>query len=156
MYVLPDLLQQEVILALEADTTIFPAGYLLKLYTDNSTPDKGTVVGDLTELTNVQVPGYAPIAPSWNGTPIRKGDGSWEDLGSISTFIAAGGPPPAPQIVYGWFMTDAAGTTLIGAGRFDAPFTFVSDGDGISLEPVINFLQVDGTNYTLHLDMEVE
>lgn len=156
MFVLPDLAQQEVILAIEGDVAIFPAGFTLRLFTNNATPDKTTVVGDLTQLTNAEVPGYVNISPTWNGTPIRKPDGSWEDLGSISTFIAAGGPPPAPQVVYGWYLTNAAGTVLVAAGRFSAPFIFVADGDGISLEPVINFIQVDGTDYTLHVDMEVE
>lgn len=156
MYVLPDLEVQEIILALEGDVNIFPAGCLLRLYTNNVTPTKATVIGDLNQLTNVEVPGYAAVALTWNGTPIRKQDGSWEDLGALASFVAAGGPPPAPQIVYGWYLTDAGNTVLYGSGIFAVPFTFVADGDGFVMEPVINVIESTGTDYTLHLDMEVE
>ena len=156
MFILPDLSVSEIILALETDTTVFPVGALLRLFTNNITPTKSTVRADLTELTNAEVPGYVAVALAWNGTPVRKQDGSWEDLGGIVSFAAAGGPPPTPQIVYGWMLTNAAGTVLQGAGMFDVPFTFVQDGDGFALEPLLNVDQVSGSNIVVKLDMEVE
>jgi hypothetical protein len=156
MYVLPDELVKELILAIEGDTTIFPAGFLVRLYTNNQTPDKGSVVGDFEELTNIQVPGYAAVAGGWVGAPVRKQDGSWEDQGAAPLAFAASTAPPAPIPVYGWFATNAAGTVLIGAGIFEAPFTFALPGDGLSLEQVIRVIQANGTDYTLTLDMEIE
>jgi len=156
MWIFPDASVQEAILALETDTTIFPAGMTLRLYTNDLTPTKVTALADLTQLTNVEVPGYAATTPAFNGTPYRKQDGSWEDLGSITSFVAAGGPPPSAQIVYGWYLTNAGNTVLVAAGRFDAPFTFVQDGDGFALEPTIRASQVDGDNYNIFLDMEIE
>lgn len=155
MYVLPDLSVREIILALEGDLTIFPAGAVLRLYVNNLTPTKTTVAADLTQLTNVEVPGYAAVPLAWNGTPARKQDGSWEDLGALASFVATGAPP-APQIVYGWYLTNALGTVLYGAGIFDVPFTFTQNGDGFILEPKINAVEATGTTYTLTLDMEVE
>lgn len=156
MYQLPDLLQKEIVLAVEGDTTLFPAGWKVRLYTNNFTPVKGSAVGDFTELTNVEVPGYVAVAGAWQGTPVRKADGSWEDGGTGPLNFAASAPPPSPQIVYGWFATDSTGATLIGGGRFDTPFTFTTTGDGMNLEQVIRVLQSSGTDYTLTLDMEQE
>lgn len=156
MYQLPDLLQKEIIVALEADTTLFPVGWLVKLFTNNITPTKLSLVGDFTEATNVEVPGYAPVAGAWSGAPIRKVDGSWEDQGSAPLAFAASGPPPSPQVVYGWFATNAAGTSLIGSGVFDTPFTFTTTGDGFLLEQVLNVLQESGDSYTVKLEMEQE
>lgn len=156
MYQLPDILIEELILACEADVSLFPAGWLVKLYTNNLTPTKSNVVGDFTQLTNVEVPGYAPVAGSWMGAPVRKQDGSWEDQGSAPLPFKATGAPPSPQIVYGWYATDAAGTTLIGSGLFAVPFTFVLNGDGFVLEQVFNALQLTGNTYQLLLDMEQE
>jgi hypothetical protein len=67
MYIYPDLGLREFILALEADVILFPVGMLLKLYTNDLTPTRATVAADLTELTNVQVPGYADASPAWAG-----------------------------------------------------------------------------------------
>lgn len=156
MYVLPDSLVQELILGAELDTNLFPAGWVVRLFTTDMLPTRTSVIGDFTELTNVEVPGYAAVAGAWNGTPIRKPTGVWEDQGSAPLHYAASGPPPAPIVVYGWYATDAAKTTLIGSGRFEAPFTFGSTGDGFDLEQIFQAQQSTGTDYTLTLDMEVE
>lgn len=156
MWIEPDSNLSEIIAALEGDTTLFPVGMTLRLYTNDLTPNRATVLADLTQLTNVQVPGYAATTPAWAGTPLRKQDGSWEDLTDLNSFIAAGGPPPAPQIVYGWYITDAGNTTLAASGRFAAPFVFVNDGDGLTLEGRLNVDQTSGTEVTVTLDMEVE
>lgn len=156
MWVLPDLEVAEIITALETDVNIFPAAGVVRLFTNDFTPLKSSVVGDFTQLTNVEVPGYAAVALAWNGTPVRKQDGSWEDLGALMNYLAAGGPPPAPIVVYGWYLTDAGNTTVFGSGRFAAPFTFSDDGDGFNLEPTLNALAQSGTEYLITLDMEVE
>jgi hypothetical protein len=156
MWVIPDLEVQEMILALETDLNIFPAAGVVRLYTNDFTPTKSNVVGDFTQLTNVEVPGYVAVALAWGGTPVRKQDGSWEDLGALINYSAAGGPPPAPIVVYGWYLTDAGNTAVFGSGRFASPFTFSADGDGFNLEPTFNALQQSGMEYLLTLDMEVE
>jgi len=156
MKIWPDASLQEIILALELDTTLFPGGFDLRLYTNDFTPTRASVLADFTELTAVEVPGYAPTNPTWNGTPFRKPDGSWEDWTDQNAFIAAGGPPPAPITVYGWFLADAGGTALAASGRFAAPFVFQADGDGFSLKARLNVNQVDGTTTELLSDMVME
>jgi hypothetical protein len=153
MYILPDLLVKQVILALEGDTTIYPAGMLLHLYVNNLTPTKTTPLASFTELTNVEVPGYAAVPITWDGTPSRNQDGSWEDFANDAAFIGTTGPP-SPQIVYGWFMTNAGGTVLVGAGLLALPFTFTQPGDGLRLENAINANQTDGETITVQLLVE--
>jgi len=156
MFIYPDLSLPEMILALETDATIFPAGMTLRLYTNDLTPTRTTVVADLTELTNVEVPGYILTTPAWNGTPLRKQDGSWEDWTDQNAFMAIGGPPPAPIVVFGWFVTNAAKTVLAASGRLAAPFVFVQDGDGFSLKARLNVDQVAGDEEVVVTDMVVE
>lgn len=156
MYVLPDADLKVLILAIEADVTLFPPGAVVRLDTTNFTPGPQTVLGDFTELTALEVPGYAPAALGWAGAPIRKNDGSWEDQGLAPIPFGATSDPAAPVPVYNWYATDAGGTTLIGSGHLDVPFTFSTSGDGFTLEQVIRALQANGTEVTLTLDMEME
>lgn len=101
-------------------------------------------------------PGYLALAGAWAGAPVRKQDGSWEDGGVGPLQFKATAPPPAPQIVYGWYAANAAGTVLIGSGKFATPFTFTLNGDGFDLELKMNLLQNADGNYVLTLDMEQE
>lgn len=157
MYQLPDLLIEEIILALEADTVMFPAGWVVRLYTAGPTPPNvGNVIGDFTEMTNAQVPGYAAVAGSWKGTPVRKPDGSWEDQGTSPLQFKATSAPAVPVSALGWYATDAAKTTLLGSGSFTNPFAFTLSGDGFLLEQVINASQLTNNTYQLLLDMEQE
>lgn len=157
MYQLPDALIEELILAVEADPTMFPAGWVVRLYTAGpATPNKESVIGDFTELTNAQVPGYTSVPGAWVGIPVRKADGSWEDQGVGPLQYKATAPPPVAITVLGWYATDAAKTTLIGSGAFVTPFTFTLNGDGFDLEQVFNASQLTGNTYQLLLDMEQE
>jgi hypothetical protein len=151
MFIVPDPLMPGLVLAIEADTTLFPAGGLLHLSTTNIAPTKNNVLADFTELTNVQVPGYLPAAQPWDGTPYRNVNGSWSDSGADVAFVASG-PPPLPIVVYCWFMTDAGGTVLTGSGSLAQPFTFTRAGDGMSLESLLNLVQSAGNQLTLTLD----
>ena len=152
MYVLPNTMIKAFLLAIEGSTTLFPSGFLLKLYTNNITPSGTNVVGDFTQLTNVEVPGYVAGAPTWNATPQRNQDNSWSDSMSDILF-AATSTPPSPQVVYGWLLTDSGGTTLLGAGLLDVPFTFQDNGDGFQLEGSINCNQTSDDQVTTTLEM---
>jgi len=156
MYIWPDLSLQEIILALEADVTLYPAGMTLHLFTNDFTPTRASVMADFTELTNVEVPGYAATTPTWAGSPIRKNDGSWEDWTDQNQFLAAGGPPPTPVTVFGWYLANAGNTVVASSGRFDTPFTFTDDGDGFSLKARLNVNQTAGALTELIADMVME
>lgn len=153
MFVLPDANLAEVILALELDVNLFPAGFVMRLYTNDLTPTPANVVGDFTQLTNALVPGYAAVAITWDGTPQRDQLGVWNDYGNDALF-AASAAPGAPQIVYGWYMTDAANTTLLASGRLAVPFTYTAAGDGLRLEPRLSLSETNGTDYLLQADAE--
>jgi hypothetical protein len=107
----------------------------LHLYTNDLTPTKTSVLGDFTELTNVEVPGYATGSVNWfAGVPFRRQDGVWESPSSLADpHFTATGTVPAPIVVYGFFATDSTDAILLGAGRFTSPFTFMAVGDGFVL-----------------------
>lgn len=156
MFIWPDASLAEMISALELDAALFPAGFTLRLYTNDFTPTRTSVVGDFTQLTNVEVPGYAAATPAWNGVPFRRQDGSWEDWSDQNQFIAAGGPPPSPVVVYGWYITNAGNTVVYAGGRFTSPFTFVQDGDGFSLKMRMNVNQVGDDTVEIITDTVME
>lgn len=156
MYVLPDALLSEILLAIEGDTAIFPAGWDIRLFSNDITPDPASVIGDFVEVIVGDVPGYAPVAGSWAGVPVRKADGSWEDQGTGPSAFQATGATTGANVAFGWFATEGAGATLVGSGRFDDPFNFAAAGDGFLLENIIRARQGTGTDITLTLDMEME
>jgi hypothetical protein len=156
MYQLPDTLIREVILACESDANLFPSGWVVRLYVNNLAPTKATPLASFTELTNVEVPGYAPVAGVWQGNPVRSNLGVWEDYGVGPLQFYASSAPPSPQIVYGWFATNAAGSVLLGAGQFSVPFTFTLSGDGFNLDQLAQMTQLAGNAYQLLLDMQQE
>lgn len=158
MYIVPDPLMGPLLTAIELAISTAITGLVhIHLFVNNITPTKTTILANFTELTNVEVPGYVAKSSNWfAGVPYRKMDGSWSDPNSLvdPSFVATG-PPPAPQIVYGFFITDSTDAILLGSGLFLVPFTFVSTGDGFSLEGEPNLLQSDGNTLTLALqDLE--
>lgn len=117
------------------------------LYTNNLTPTRNSVLGDFTELTTVQVPGYAKGVVNWfAGVPFRRQDGAWESPSSlVDPRFAATGAVPAPVLVYGFFLTDSTDAILLGSGRFAVGFTFMKVGDGFTLSSNPTLQQPDDT-----------
>ena len=144
-------LLQQFILSLEGNTSLFPGGMILHLYTNNQTPTQSSALGDFTALTNVEVPGYVPGAPTWLGTPYRNQDASWVDYQTVVDFVATGAPP-SPQTVYGWYLTDSAGATLVAAGLLAVPFTFTETGDGFGLQGEMKVNQETSSDYGVTLN----
>lgn len=115
-------------------------GWKLKLFTSNTTPSQTDTVATYTEMGAVQ--GYTPktlAGASWNVAVAGTGTGtSTTNEASIDypqqTFTADG--TGGAQNVYGYFITDSAGTTLIGAERAPAPpQPFTTAGDVIKITP---------------------
>jgi len=113
--------------------TLFEATALQNLYvglfSNNFTLAEDTSLSDLTELAEAN--GYAPIL-------ITRGT-DWSVTGSVATgaqktFTASGA---AWGNVYGYFIMDAAKTTLLFAETFsDGPYN-VTDGDSVKVTPVV-------------------
>lgn len=125
---------------LEAMVGKVAAGALkLKLFTNNVTPGQTDTTATYTEMGAVQ--GYAAkslATASWNAGVAGAGTGtSLSNKASIGypqqTFTADG--TGGAQTVYGYFITDNAGTTLICAEKFSSPQTYSTAGDTIKITP---------------------
>jgi hypothetical protein len=148
MFVLPDVTMGQLLTAIQAILGTVSTGLVhIHLFVNNLTPTKNNVLGDFTELTSAEVPGYAAASANWYaGVPRRLNTGAWEDPSSLAdpSFICAGSAPGSPTTVYGWFATDSTNAILLGSGRFAVPFTFTLLGDGFSLPGSPQLLQASG------------
>jgi hypothetical protein len=129
-------------LLLEAAVGKVAAGNLkLRLFTSNTTPGHADTVATYTEMGAVQ--GYAAktlTMASWNAGTAGTGTGTaTSNKASITyalqTWTADG--TGGSQTVYGYFITDNAGTTLIGAERFASSQIFANSGDLIKIAPAL-------------------
>jgi len=110
-------------------TRMLATDVVVKLFTNDKTPAAADVVGDYTEATDGN---YA--AATLTG-------GNW----SISVVVNVGTAEYAQQAfsfggtatVYGYYVTDVAGTTLLWAERFSAAATFGSSGGTVNVTPKI-------------------
>lgn len=154
MFVIPDVSMAAILTAilLKIGTAVTGVCHV-HLYTNNLTPNKNNVLGDFTELTTVEVPGYlAAVANWWAGVPYREVDGSWSSPDSVpDPSFSATGVVPSPTTVYGIFVTDSTNLILLASGIFTTPFVFNSLGDGFVLSGNPNLLQSDGSTLTLAL-----
>jgi hypothetical protein len=83
----------------------------LKLYTNDATITSATVVGDLTECVDGGYSAYALTPGSWTVT--------WSTDRSIATFTVDNTITFAGTTsIYGAYITNAAGTILIGVADF--------------------------------------
>jgi hypothetical protein len=113
----------------------------LRLYTNDYTPLHTSVVASFTEMGAVQ--GYTLktlTTTSWGAATPGTGTGtSTSNKASIAyaqqTFTADG--TGGSQTVYGYFVTDNAGTTLLYAERFSTAKTYANVGDAIKITPGI-------------------
>lgn len=154
MLIVPDVNMSGIITAILAQMGTAGTGLLhCHLYSNDLTPSKTNVIADFTEVTNVQVPGYAAKSINWfAGTPYREQTGAWVGPNSLAdpAFVATGAPP-SPQIVYGYFLTDSTDAILLGSGQFTTPFTFFAVGDGFRLSSDPQLIQSDTGTLTLTL-----
>jgi hypothetical protein len=158
MNVVPDSIMSQVLTAILLRLGTAVTGLVhIHLFKNNFTPTKNSILADFTELTNVDVPGYAASPANWfAGVPHRLPTGAWEAPDSLAdpSFVATG-PPPAPIVVYGFFATDSTDAILLGSGDFTTPYTFQKTGDGFVLEALPLLIQSDGVTLTVTLpDMQ--
>jgi hypothetical protein len=102
----------------------------LRLWTAHvGTLGYSSILSDIVEATFV---GYAP-SPS--APFFLSGDNitgrAVLNKGAVE-FIA--GALIGPQVVYGWYITDTAGTALLAVGQFDTPVTFDLVGDTLTVQ----------------------
>lgn len=106
----------------------------MHLYTNNVIPGPGTVLGDLTEAT---FGGYTAAAGLvWSAAFVGP-DGTPQVVVPSQVFIADGTGPV--ETVYGWFLTNAAGTTLMAAGTLPAPAPMTAEDTGVEVAAVVRY-----------------
>jgi hypothetical protein len=118
-------------------------GQEVRLFTNNIAITNQTTLGDFTEVTTEQFPGYAAKDITWGSV--------WEDvngfanvLGGIPTFITNAAPPSGGVVIYGYFVTDAAtGLVLSFSGLFAASVNVYFSGQGVPV-PITYTLQGPG------------
>ena len=113
-----------------------PDNLVIRLYKNNVTITNASVVGDFT------VADFTGYASTGTAGAVTLTGASWGAAsgGSIAyaeqTWTSSAGSQSSP--VYGYYITNAAGTTLIYAEAFaGAPYTIVNNGDAIKVTPTI-------------------
>jgi len=108
------------------------------LFTNNIQPNADTVLADLTEASFT---GYAKVTTTTGDSETQNDPLSGERV--VYFPPPAGGfhfeataTPGAPVNVYGFFLCDNAGTTLLGAQHFGSPIVISGVGQAINIAEV--------------------
>jgi|SRR6056297_2402172 len=108
-----------------------PDDVVLHLYTNDKTPAEGDVAGDYTESTGAGYSAQTLTGASWSVTTTT-GTTTGEYPQVTYTYTAA-----EPNI-YGYYVTNSAGSTLLWAERFsDGPYAIPSGGGSVKITPKI-------------------
>lgn len=113
----------------------------LKLYVNNYTPGPGSGPGDFTQAS---FGGYSAIdLPDTEKPTVRLDtEGNAYGIDPILRVFSVSGV--SAEVAYGLYITDDAGTTLLGAARFDTPVAFDVDGKAVEIELAYRF-GIDGS-----------
>lgn len=103
------------------------SGAKLILATNQFTPSKARVLADLTQPTFT---GYAAIVLTW-GVATYDPTGQVVAFSQLCTFRATAGP--VNITVYGYGITNPAGTVLFGSGLFSTPLTIVDTNSTVNV-----------------------
>jgi hypothetical protein len=104
-----------------------PGAPKLHLFTNDVTPGEATVLGDLTEATANGTAAKTLTSANWT---VADGAASYAQ----QTFTITQAEPT----VYGYYITDNAGTGLLAAERFaDAPYVIPAGGGSILITPTL-------------------
>ena len=116
------------------------AGSLLRLFNNNHTVTKATLLGDLTQAT---YPGYAAIAlPALPASSVSAHVATSAPAAAV-TFLCTGGGPTESE--YGGYITDSTGALLLAAWNFGAgPFVMFTNGDTIDVTPTFSTQSLNG------------
>ena len=110
----------------------------LRLFSNNATPTSTTVAGDLTEVAGGGYAAIALTAANW----VTTGGSPTSSAYPEQTFTFTGATD-SPGTIYGYYLTNAAGTLLL-AERLAATFTPASSGDTVKVTPTITLASVSG------------
>jgi hypothetical protein len=103
----------------------------IKLFCNNHTPVRGDGVAQYTEAVGG---GYALKTLTANTHSVDTGATPHDISWTPQTFTFTG-PLTTNGTVYGYFITNSAGTKLLWAQLLDAPFTPINNGDNLPINP---------------------
>jgi hypothetical protein len=114
-----------------AEATAIKTGRLdagtVKLFQNNFTPNKSSLLADFTEC---DFTGYADVdIADWND-PYVDDEGSVSIVAPIATFAATGSA--VTNLAYGWYYVTTGGALVMGE-RFDEPVNFAASGNTLNL-----------------------
>lgn len=106
----------------------------IHLYKNDYVPTVFDVVAAFTEADYTGYAFQSVLTAAWNA--VIQADGSAGVIGPGLFFDASG--TAVANTIYGYFVTDLAGTTLLWAERFAAPVGITGPGNGFTLVPQLN------------------
>lgn len=118
-------------IATDGDTPPSGGNRLLRLYTNNLTPGKSTVLGDITEATEA---GYAPLVLVGTNWTIATNLGVNTASYALQTFTFT-----EAVTAYGYYLTTQDDELLWVEKFSDGPYTLPSDGGQMAVTPKLNF-----------------
>lgn len=107
----------------------------INFFTNNYTVVETTVLADLTAQTVTGIAATTLTGATDGGIDANDRD-TW--TWPLMTFAATSGSG-LPQTLYGYYITDSAGTTLIAAQNFAIPVVITNNGDGFTIQPQFSF-----------------
>lgn len=129
MIIVPTVITLEILAAL-IDTAAEFDGAKIKLWHNDYVPTKDSVIADFTIC---DFTGYATSSAIVWGGPLLNGDGEPVILSDLKLFTG-GTPFTVSNTVYGYMVTDGAGTKLLWSERFDNAIIVAATGQTV---PVI-------------------
>lgn len=105
----------------------------LKLFATNVTPADTNTTGTYTEAAGG---GYAAITLTRGSWTVTTGNDPSDAIYAEQTFTFTGALTTNATI-YGYYITDNAGTTLLGAELLPTPYTPASNGDILKITPKV-------------------
>jgi hypothetical protein len=108
---------------------IFTGDEVMRLFVSDTTPGATTVLGDFTECTCGGYSGHVIMESDY--TVETDGDNGKASLAQIDFVMTDNGDPD--ETVYGYYVTNGAGDTLLFAERFSSSVSLPSGGGTISV-----------------------
>jgi len=114
-------------------TTLNSSSPKICLFKNNYTPVDSSVLADFTAAT---FSGYAPVTFTGLGTPATVSGRAVSTNSVAATWTKSGA---TGNDIYGYYVTDAAGTSLLWAERGGAaPYSMNVNGEGLSITPTLS------------------
>lgn len=112
--------------------SVTPSNLVVHLYSNNYTPVKASALGNFTESA---ITGYSAISLTGANFTITAPDDSNDATATYNTSITF--TFTASGSVYGYYVTNTAGTTLVYAEQFATVKSYDSGGGSLSFAPTI-------------------